>query len=109
MKLTSYTEHDFAGGTTSVMLLLPMAALVSLTIAFKLDKNLEYIHGVIGPALNNCASGYACPLSVPYGLKKICRWHNFIVFSCLRSPFSYDKEAIAQLVRSCFSSFLRSS
>lgn len=96
----------------SVMLPLPMAALVSLTITFKLDKNLEYIHGVIGPALDNCASGCAWPSMPIIGSlwsQKVRRWHNFIVFSCARSPFSYDKEAITQLVRSCFSSFLGSS
>lgn len=94
------------------MLPLPMAALVSLTITFKLDKNLEYIHGVIGPALDNCASGCAWPSMPIIGSlwsQKVRRWHNFIVFSCARSPFSYDKEAITQLVRSCFSSFLGSS
>ncbi|KAH7667436.1 hypothetical protein IHE45_12G057800 [Dioscorea alata] len=112
--LTSAGVHvpSFHAGGMSVMLPLPMAALVSLTITFKLDKNLEYIHGVIGPALDNCASGCAWPSMPIIGSlwsQKVRRWHNFIVFSCARSPFSYDKEAITQLVRSCFSSFLGSS
>uniref|UniRef100_A0A6V7QT18 Uncharacterized protein n=1 Tax=Ananas comosus var. bracteatus TaxID=296719 RepID=A0A6V7QT18_ANACO len=50
------------------MLPLPMAALVSLTITFKLDKNSEYIHGVVGQALENCAGGapgQACHHRIP--------------------------------------------
>ncbi|CAN6176678.1 unnamed protein product [Urochloa humidicola] len=43
------------------MLPLPMAALVSLTITFKLDRSLEYIQGVIGQALENCAGGSSWP------------------------------------------------
>ncbi|KAJ4978294.1 hypothetical protein NE237_009074 [Protea cynaroides] len=96
---------------TPVMLPLPMAAMVSLTITFKLDKSLEYIHGVVGPALENCAS--ACPWSsMPVvgalWAQKVRRWHNFIVVSCSRSAFKQDREAVAQLLRSCFNSFLGS-
>ncbi|KAF8041799.1 hypothetical protein BT93_A0407 [Corymbia citriodora subsp. variegata] len=91
------------------MLPLPMAALVSLTITFKLDKSLEYILAVAGPAMENCAS--CCPWpSMPIigslWAQKVRRWHNFIVVSCSRSVFRQNKEALAQLVRSCFTSFL---
>ncbi|XP_043697021.1 mediator of RNA polymerase II transcription subunit 33A-like [Telopea speciosissima] len=97
---------------TPVMLPLPMAAMVSLTITFKLDKSLEYIHGVVGPALENCASG--CPWSsMPVvgalWAQKVRRWHNFIVVGCSRSAFKQDREAVAQLLRSCFNSFLGST
>ncbi|XP_020108026.1 mediator of RNA polymerase II transcription subunit 33A-like isoform X2 [Ananas comosus] len=91
------------------MLPLPMAALVSLTITFKLDKNSEYIHGVVGQALENCAGGSSWPSMPIIGslwTQKVRRWHDFIVLSCTRSPFSRDKEAVAQLIRSCFSTFL---
>uniref|UniRef100_A0A0D9X2Z8 Mediator of RNA polymerase II transcription subunit 33A n=1 Tax=Leersia perrieri TaxID=77586 RepID=A0A0D9X2Z8_9ORYZ len=94
------------------MLPLPMAALVSLTITFKLDKNLEYIHAIIGQALENCAGGSSWPSMPIIGAlwaQKVRRWHDFIVLSCLRSPFGRDKDAVEQLIRSCFSSFLRSS
>lgn len=94
------------------MLPLPMAALVSLTITFKLDRSLEYIHGIIGQALENCAGGSSWPSMPIIGAlwtQKVRRWHDFIVLSCMRSPFARDKDAVAQLIQSCFSSFLRSS
>lgn len=94
-----------------VTLPLPMAALVSLTITFKLNKSLEYIHAVVGPALENCASGCPWP-SIPIigslWAQKVRRWHHFIVASCVRGLFKRNKEAVAQLLRSCFSSFLGS-
>ncbi|ONM60565.1 Mediator of RNA polymerase II transcription subunit 33A [Zea mays] len=94
------------------MLPLPMAALVSLTITFKLDRSLEYIQGVIGQALENCAGGSSWPSMPIIGAlwtQKVRRWHDFIVLSCMRSPFGRDKDAVAQLIQSCFSSFLQSS
>ncbi|EOY10864.1 Reduced epidermal fluorescence 4, putative isoform 1 [Theobroma cacao] len=97
---------------TSVMLPLPIAALVSLTITFKLNKSLEYIHAVVGPALENCASSCPWPSITIIGslwAQKIHRWHNFIVVSCSRSIFRQNKEAIEQLLRSCFTSFLGSN
>ncbi|XP_077214711.1 mediator of RNA polymerase II transcription subunit 33A-like isoform X2 [Tasmannia lanceolata] len=100
----------YAGGAAPAMLPLPMAALVSLTITFKLDKNLEYIHGVAGPALENCGSGCPWPTMPIIGAlwaQKVRRWHDFIVASCSRSVFKEDQEAIAQLLKSCFASFLR--
>lgn len=98
-------------GMSPVMLPLPVAALVSLTITFKLTKSLEYIHAVVGPALENCASGCPWP-SIPIigslWAQKVRRWHNFIVVSCSRSVFRQNKEAVSQLLRSCFSSFVGS-
>ncbi|URE44240.1 hypothetical protein MUK42_13639 [Musa troglodytarum] len=91
------------------MLPLPMAALVSLTITFKLEKSSEYIHGVVGQALENCATSCTWPSMPIIGAlwtQKVRRWHDFIVLSCSRSPFSREKDAVVQLIRSCFSSFL---
>nr|XP_010921239.1 mediator of RNA polymerase II transcription subunit 33A isoform X2 [Elaeis guineensis] len=91
------------------MLPLPMAALVSLTITFKLDKSLDYVHGVVAQALENCAAGCSWPSMPIIGAlwtQKIRRWHDFIVLSSSFSPFTRDKEAVTQLIRSCFSSFL---
>ncbi|KAF7852282.1 hypothetical protein BT93_L4576 [Corymbia citriodora subsp. variegata] len=91
------------------MLPLPMAALVSLTITFKLDKRLEYILAVVGPATEICASFCPWPSMPIIGslwAQKVRRWHKFIVVSCSLSVFRQNKEALAQLVRSCFTSFL---
>lgn len=98
-------------GVAPVMLPLPVAALVSLTITFKLDKGMEYIHGVAGPALENCASNCPWPSMPVIGALwalKVRRWHDFIVMSCCRSAFKQDQDAVAQLLRSCFTSFLGS-
>ncbi|XP_020695036.1 mediator of RNA polymerase II transcription subunit 33A-like isoform X3 [Dendrobium catenatum] len=97
------------GGGKVPMLPLPMAALVSLTITFKLDKSLEYIHAVVGQALENSSAGSPWPTMPIIGAlwaQKVRRWHDFIVLTATRSPFTRDKEAVAQLIRSCFSSFL---
>ncbi|XP_066391509.1 mediator of RNA polymerase II transcription subunit 33A-like [Miscanthus floridulus] len=94
------------------MLPLPMAALVSLTITFKLDRSLEYIQRVIGQALQNCAGGSSWPSMPIIGAlwtQKVRRWHDFIVLSCMLCPFGRDKDAVAQLIQSCFLSFLQSS
>lgn len=91
------------------MLPLPMAALVSLSITFKLDKSLEYIHAITGAALENCASGCPWPSMPIIGslwAQKVRRWHNFIVVSCSRSVFRHNNESVSQLLRSCFTSFL---
>lgn len=102
----------FCAGVSPAMLPLPMAALVSLTITFKLDKSLEYIHAVAGSALENSASGCPWPGMPIIGslwAQKVRRWHDFIVVSSSRSVFRQNREAVAQLLRSCFSSFLGSS
>lgn len=93
------------------MLPLPLAAFVSLTITFKLNKSLEYLHGVVGPALENCASGCPWPIIPIIGslwAQKARGWHEFIVVSCSRTVFRRNNEAVAQLLRSCFTSFLGS-
>ncbi|XP_058737188.1 mediator of RNA polymerase II transcription subunit 33A-like isoform X2 [Vicia villosa] len=98
-----------SSGDSPVMLPLPMAALVSLSITFKLDKSLEYIHAITGAALENCAAGCPWPSMPVIGslwAQKVRRWHNFIVVSGSRSVFRHNNESVAQLVRSCFTSFL---
>ncbi|XP_031261949.1 mediator of RNA polymerase II transcription subunit 33A-like isoform X1 [Pistacia vera] len=94
-----------------IVLPLPLAAFVSLTITFKLNKSLEYLHGVVGPALENCASGCPWPIIPIIGslwAQKARGWHEFIVVSCSRTVFIRNKEAVVQLLRSCFTSFLGS-
>ncbi|KAJ6865642.1 hypothetical protein NC651_036033 [Populus alba x Populus x berolinensis] len=89
-----------SSGQSPPMLPLPMAALSH-----------EYIHAVVGPALENCSSGCPWP-SIPIigslWAQKVRRWHHFIVVSCARSVLKRNKVAVAQLLRSCFSSFLGS-
>ncbi|KAK3444706.1 hypothetical protein EUGRSUZ_A00858 [Eucalyptus grandis] len=101
------TPSYYPGVATTLPL--PMAALVSLTITFKLDKSLEYLLAVAGPSMENCASYCPWPSIPIFGslwAQKVRRWHNFIVVMCSQSVFRQNKEALAQLVRSCFTSFL---
>ncbi|XP_027929888.1 mediator of RNA polymerase II transcription subunit 33A-like isoform X2 [Vigna unguiculata] len=98
-----------SSGGSPVTLPLPMAALVSLSITFKLDKSLEYMHAITGAALENCASGCPWPSMPIIGslwAQKVRRWHHFIVVSGSRSVFRQNNESVAQLLRSCFTSFL---
>ncbi|XP_078436898.1 mediator of RNA polymerase II transcription subunit 33A-like isoform X2 [Wolffia australiana] len=100
------------GGGGAVILPLPMAALISLTITFKLDPAVEYISGVAGPALENCAANCASPCMPVIGAlwtQKVRRWHDFIVMFCARNCFERDQAATCQLLGSCFAAFLGSS
>ncbi|KAJ3688468.1 hypothetical protein LUZ61_017632 [Rhynchospora tenuis] len=91
------------------MLPLPLAAFLSLTITFKLDKKSEYTRGVIGQAIENYSQYCPWPIMLTIGalwIHKARRWHDFIVFLGARSHFTNDKDAVHQLLRSCFKSFL---
>ncbi|GMN34905.1 hypothetical protein TIFTF001_042136 [Ficus carica] len=108
---TGVSIPNYPSDVSQIMLPLPMAAFVSLTITFKLEKNLEYIHAVAGPALESCASNGPWPGIPVVGslwAQKVRRWHYFIVFSFSRSVFRQNKECVAQLLRSCFTAFLGS-
>ncbi|KAF6172667.1 hypothetical protein GIB67_041990 [Kingdonia uniflora] len=105
------TVPSCSAGDAPVMLPLPVAVLVSLTITFKLDKNLEHVHSVAGPALENCAAGCPWPTMPIIGAlwaQKVKRLYDFVVVTCSRSAFKQDKDAVAQLLRTCFTSFLGS-
>ncbi|KAL3700476.1 hypothetical protein R1sor_018498 [Riccia sorocarpa] len=100
------------GGNAPASLPLPIAALVSLTITFKLDKQSEMVLAVTGPALEAAGAGGPWPsMAVVAALwtQKMRRWHDFIVFNASRSVFKQNKQAVSQLLRSCFSVTLCSS
>ncbi|BBM97921.1 hypothetical protein MPTK1_1g09470 [Marchantia polymorpha subsp. ruderalis] len=100
------------GGNAPASLPLPIAALVSLTITFKLDKQSEMVLGVAGPALETAGAGGPWPsMAVVAALwtQKMRRWHDFIVFNASRAVFKQNKQAVSQLLRSCFSVTLCSS
>ncbi|KAJ7513518.1 hypothetical protein O6H91_23G002600 [Diphasiastrum complanatum] len=100
------------GGNAPATLPLPLAALVSLTITFKVDKVSEMCLAVAGPALGSAAAGCpwpSMPIIAALWAQKVKRWHDFIVFSSTRALFKQDKNAVRQLVRRCFSVTLGSS
>ncbi|XVE77752.1 hypothetical protein DITRI_Ditri13aG0087700 [Diplodiscus trichospermus] len=97
------------GGSSPAMLPLPLAALVSLTITYKLDKASERFLVLIGPALSSLAEGcpWPCmPIVSSLWVQKIKRWSDFLVFSASRTVFHHSSDAVVQLLRSCFTSIL---
>ncbi|KAG2620182.1 mediator of RNA polymerase II transcription subunit 33A-like isoform X4 [Panicum virgatum] len=90
------------------MLPLPIAALISLSITVKMEE-FSHLHGIIGQGIEICATSSSWPSMQIIGAlwsQKVRRWHDFIILACSRSPFTRDNTAVAQLIRSCFTSFL---
>ncbi|XP_034908175.1 mediator of RNA polymerase II transcription subunit 33B isoform X2 [Populus alba] len=97
------------GGTSLATLPLPLAALVSLTITYKLDKMSERFLTLVGPALNALAAGcpWPCmPIIASLWAQKVKRWSDYLVFSASRTVFHHNSDAVVQLLKSCFASTL---
>lgn len=97
------------GGNSPAMLPLPLAALVSLTITYKIDKASERFLTLIGPALMSLAEGcpWPCmPIIASLWAQKAKRWSDFLIFSASRTVFHHSSDAVVQLLRSCFTSTL---
>ncbi|WVZ62432.1 LOW QUALITY PROTEIN: hypothetical protein U9M48_012186 [Paspalum notatum var. saurae] len=97
------------GGSSSGTLPLPLAAFVSLTITYKLDKASERFLNLAGPALENLA--VSCPwpsMAIVAALwtQKVKRWSDFLIFSASRTVFHHNNDAVVQLLRSCFAATL---
>lgn len=91
------------------MLPLPLAALISLTITYKLDKASERLLALVGPALNSLAAScsWPCtPIIASLWAQKVKRWNDFLVFSASRTVFHHNSDAVVQLLKSCFTSTL---
>ncbi|MCD9643169.1 hypothetical protein HAX54_030388 [Datura stramonium] len=97
------------GGNSPATLPLPLAALVSLTITYKLDRSTDRFLNLMGPALTNLATGcpWPCmPVMVALWAQKVKRWSDFLVFSASRTVFHHNKDAVVQLLRMCFAATL---
>ncbi|CAD6220630.1 unnamed protein product [Miscanthus lutarioriparius] len=97
------------GGSSSGTLPLPLAAFVSLTITYKLDKASERFLNLAGPALENLAASCPWPsMAIVAALwtQKVKRWTDFLIFSASRTVFHHNNEAVVQLLRSCFAATL---
>ncbi|KAE8666913.1 Mediator of RNA polymerase II transcription subunit 33A [Hibiscus syriacus] len=91
--------------SSPAMLPLPLAALVSLAITYKLDKTSERFLILIGPALNSLGGGcpWPCmPIISALWAQKVKRWNDFLVFSASCTVFHHNSDAVVQLLRSCF-------
>lgn len=88
---------------------MPLAAFVSLTITYKIDKASERFLNLAGPALESLAAGcpWPCmPIVASLWTQKAKRWSDFLIFSASRTVFLHNKDAVIQLLKSCFSSIL---
>lgn len=95
----------FADGISAATLPLPLAALVSLTITYKLDKATERFLVLVGPALDSLAAAcpWPCmPIVTSLWTQKVKRWSDFLIFSASRTVFHHNSDAVIQLLRSCF-------
>lgn len=100
---------SFAGGSSLATLPLPLAAFASLTITYKLDKASERFLNLAGPALENLAASCpwpSMPIVAALWTQKVKRWTDFLVFSASRTVFHHNKDAVVQLLKSCFSATL---
>ncbi|GAB4841175.1 Mediator of RNA polymerase II transcription subunit 33A [Ancistrocladus abbreviatus] len=99
---------DIARSSTPT-LPLPLAALLSLTITYKLDKASERFLNLAGRAviMLSASCPWPCmPIVASLWAQKVKRWSDFLVFSACRTVFHHNNEAVVQLLRSCFSSTL---
>ncbi|XP_044484283.1 mediator of RNA polymerase II transcription subunit 33A-like isoform X2 [Mangifera indica] len=98
-----------AGGSSPATLPLPLAAFVSLTITYKIDKASERFLNLAGPALESLAAGcpWPCmPIVASLWTQKAKRWFDFLVFSASRTVFLHNSDALVQLLKSCFTATL---
>ncbi|KAG6664410.1 mediator of RNA polymerase II transcription subunit 33A-like [Carya illinoinensis] len=98
-----------AGGSSPSTLPLPLAAFVSLTITYKIDRASERFLNLAGPALESLAAGcpWPCmPIVASLWTQKAKRWSDFLVFSASQTVFLHNSDAVVQLLKSCFAATL---
>lgn len=92
-----------------MVLPLPLAALLSLTITYKLDRDSDRYLNLVSNALSDL--GISCPwpcmpiITALWALK-VKRWHDFLVFSASQTVFHHNNDAVVQLLRVCFTTVL---
>lgn len=99
----------FLGASSPATLPLPLAAFVSLTITYKLDKASQLFLNLAGPALENLAASCpwpSMPIVAALWTQKVKRWTDFLIFSASRTVFHHNNDAVVQLLRSCFAATL---
>lgn len=96
-------------GSSIPTLPLPLAALLSLTITYKIDKTSERYLNLVGKSVVVLAAGcpWPCmPIVSSLWAQKAKRWSDFLIFSASRTVFNLNNDAVIQLLRSCFSSVM---
>ncbi|KAI5349693.1 hypothetical protein L3X38_002582 [Prunus dulcis] len=97
------------GGSSPATLPLPLAAFVSLTITYKVDRASERFLSLAGPTLECLAAGCPWPcMAIVASLwtQKAKRWSDFLVFSASRTVFLQNGDSMVQLLKSCFTATL---
>ncbi|XP_021806493.1 mediator of RNA polymerase II transcription subunit 33A isoform X1 [Prunus avium] len=97
------------GGSSPATLPLPLAAFVSLTITYKIDRASERFLSLAGPTLECLAAGCPWPcMAIVASLwtQKAKRWSDFLVFSASRTVFLQNGDSMVQLLKSCFTATL---
>lgn len=98
-----------ADGSAPATLPLPLAAFLSLTITYKLDKSYERFLVLVGPSLIALSAGCPWPCMPIVGAlwaQKVKRWSDFFYFSASGTVFHHSRDAVVQLLKSCFASTL---
>ncbi|XP_016647568.1 PREDICTED: mediator of RNA polymerase II transcription subunit 33A [Prunus mume] len=96
-------------GSSQATMPLPLAALVSLTITYKTDKDSKRYLDLAKVALASIAAGCPWPcMPIVYSLwtQKAKRWSAYFVFSGSRTVFLQHRDAFVQLLKSCFTATL---
>uniref|UniRef100_A0A1D1XID6 Serine hydroxymethyltransferase n=1 Tax=Anthurium amnicola TaxID=1678845 RepID=A0A1D1XID6_9ARAE len=96
-------------GSSQATLPFPLAAFVSLTITYKLDRASERFLNLAGPALESLAASCPWPsMAIVAALwtQKVKRWTDFLTFSASRTVFQHNNDAVVQLLWSCFTATL---
>ncbi|CAN0892637.1 Mediator of RNA polymerase II transcription subunit 33B [Linum grandiflorum] len=96
-------------GSFPATLPLPLAALVSLTITYKLDGASDRFLTIVAPALMALAAScpWPCmPIIASLWVQKTIRWSDFHVVHASQTVFHHNSDAVVQLLKSCFASTL---
>uniref|UniRef100_A0A7N0T3L3 Reduced epidermal fluorescence 4 n=2 Tax=Kalanchoe fedtschenkoi TaxID=63787 RepID=A0A7N0T3L3_KALFE len=99
----------FVGGSYPASIPLPLAALVSLTITYRLDGVADRFLYLVGPGLNALAAScpWPCmPIIAALWTQKARRWSDYLIFYATRTVFHHNRDAVVQLIKSCFTSIL---